>query len=84
MKNGGGIFLIGLGTALLSLAYTGRAQAVWAALTEGGGDTTEPEPTEDTAQTIEDAPSQQAGAMSRTPLDGVPLYHVQRGGLRRG
>ena len=37
MKTGGGIGLIAIGVALLSLAYTGRAQRVWAALTSGAG-----------------------------------------------
>lgn len=36
MGKSGGILIIGIGVALLSLAYTGRAQAVYAAFTGSG------------------------------------------------
>lgn len=59
MGRANGIVLIGIGVVLLALAYTGRAQAVWGALTG-------PTPGSEPAQPAPAEPPPAAGAADRT------------------
>lgn len=83
MKTGGGIGLIAIGVALLSLAYTGRAQAVWSALTSGDAPASDAPPEQPDGADIdpEPMPTQQAGDNpARTHPQAVPYLRVMDGG----